>query len=215
MRMLMSRVPMTPSGQEAASRARGELPRPGIRRDHGDPAFGPALNPGAGAGLARSWPGAAAGLLVLAALLALPLQAQAQSTDPVWSTTMTVGQASGDERGYSPDFGAGALGTDEFTASGADYDVRHLVVGSLDGAELWINPTLADKDNYILEVAGAELPLDSTTSTSRWWLSRLYWLPAWLASNATALDADNYRNHAADRRHGPGVPAYRRRRSVR
>ena len=133
------------------------------------------------------------GLLVLAALLALPLQAQ--STDPVWSTTMTVGDTSADGRGYvHTDFSnpAGSLGSDEFTVPGDDtFQVQRLLVDteSEGGAALRLSSALANIDDYILEIAGLELPLDSYTNGGG---SYITWNTAWLAANAPALDAGTF-----------------------
>ena len=109
-----------------------------------------------------------------------------------WSTTMTVGEASGEGtgRGYFPGDSAGALEGDDFTVGVVEYEVRYVGVSQYRG-QLHIAPALLNKDDYILEVAGAELPLASTTSAGG---GIYYWSSTWLASNATALDIDNYRN---------------------
>ena len=78
--------------------------------------------------------GIVAGALLLAYAVAFPAPAQAQSTDPVWSTTMTVGNPTGDGRGYNTDGDGhgslGSLGDNEFTLPGDStaYVVNKLTV---------------------------------------------------------------------------------------
>ena len=114
----------------------------------------------------------------------------ATNTDLPWSTTMTVGTAStGVGRGYDSAGGGGSLEDDDFTASGVAYDVGEVIFQSSIGADFNTSPALANKDDYILEVAGVELPLAETT-LSVGHIQR--WNASWLASNATALDATNF-----------------------
>ena len=140
-----------------------------------------------------------AGALLLAYAVAFPAPVQAQiSTDPVWSTTMTVGLASGDGRGiYHGDdsFGDGTLDNDEFTVSGVLYEVNILQVSSDLGAEFSLNAALPDKDDYILHFAGVQLPLDETTTSNNKYQR---WDASWLASNAPSLDATNFENTLPD-----------------
>ena len=146
------------------------------------------------AGIARL-SGIVAGALLLAYAVAFPAPVQAQSTDPVWSTTMTVGDTSGDGRGYAhTDFSnpAGSLGSNEFTVPGDDtFQVQRLLVDteSEGGAALRLSSALANIDDYILEIAGVELPLDSYTNGGG---SYITWNTAWLAANAPALDAGTF-----------------------
>ncbi|WP_428098640.1 fibronectin type III domain-containing protein [Candidatus Rariloculus sp.] len=145
-------------------------------------------NGGRAATRARSWPGAAAGLLGLAALLAVPLQAQAQSTDPVWSTTMTVGDGTDGHRGFNSDGGYGSLDDDEFTVGLVDYDVIR-VLDDEGGVRFLLSDDLPNKDDYILELAGAILPL-SAASVFKGHGSQ--WLSVWTAANASSLSDANY-----------------------
>ena len=129
-----------------------------------------------------------AGALLLAYAVAFPAPALAQSTDPVWSTTMTVGQGTGDNIGYVSSESAGTLDVAVFSVSGVDYTVTIVGVGSNRGAEFATDPILPN-NNYTLEVAGAELFLADATSAG----TRFYrWDPAWLTSNASSLDPDNF-----------------------
>ena len=91
-----------------------------------------------------------------------------KATDPVWSTTMTVGTASTDVgRGYDIAGGGGSVGGIEFTVSGSGYTVIQLFVTSNNGATFNLGEELANKfDDYILEVAGEILPLDSRLTTT-------------------------------------------------
>ena len=69
----------------------------------------PAGRPAALARAAASARHAAAAVLVVAAALFFAAPAQAQTTDPVWSTTMTVGTSSLDARGYAEFESTGVL----------------------------------------------------------------------------------------------------------
>ena len=111
------------------------------------------------------------------------------NTDLPWSTAMTVGQATGDIRGYDPRNSPGTLDLDKFSVSSVLYDVRVVVVGPVKGAELQIVPALPNKDDYILEVAGVELPLAGTTNSNPEFFK---WHPNWLGPNASSLDPDNF-----------------------
>ena len=71
-------------------------------------------------------------LVAVAALFALAAPAQAQ-TEPVWSTTMTVGETTGGGRGYyyeDENLVVGALDIRSFKAGSIDYPVRGLVAGN-------------------------------------------------------------------------------------
>ena len=73
-------------------------------------------------------PAAVVALVAVAALFALAAPAQAQ-TEPVWSTTMTVGETSKGSRGYYQSELDGALDIRSFRAGSTDYSVEALVAG--------------------------------------------------------------------------------------
>ena len=113
------------------------------------------------------------------------------STDPVWSTTMTVAQGTSNNRGYnSYNTGTmvGVLLDDQLTVSGVDYDVEVLDVGSNLGVSLFIKPSLPGSDDLILEWAGVELPLADATDS----FSYHRWIPEWLTVNASSLGPTNF-----------------------
>ena len=113
------------------------------------------------------------------------------STDPVWSTTMTVAQGTNNNRGYnSYNTGTmvGVLLDDQLTVSGVDYDVEVLDVGSNLGVSLFIKPSLPGSDDLILEWAGVELPLADATDS----FSYHRWIPEWLTVNASSLGPTNF-----------------------
>ena len=137
---------------------------------------------GRNGGIARL-AGIMAGALLLAYAVAFPAPVQAQSTDPVWSTMMTVGNPTGNSRGYNTNGdGHGSLGSldvSEFTVQdiGTTYTVHSLTVDTnhFGGAYFEVIPTLfTDRiDVYILEIAGVELPLDSANDYdggTRFWV---------------------------------------------
>ena len=138
----------------------------------------------------------AALLLACAALFAVlsPTPALAQSnTEPLWSTTMTVGEGSGGSRGFY-NFGTdlfGSLDDDDFMEGGNDTNVVQVNSGGV--VRFTLSRDLSDRDSYILEFAGEELPLDEATNvnTSGGRLN-LQWHANWVDSNAPSLDGSNY-----------------------
>ena len=121
------------------------------------------------------------------------------SADPVWSTTMTVGNSTGDARGYGSEIvnstgTTGALGVNNFTLPGdsATHVVTALRVDTNfdQGAIFTLNQSMPTSiDNYILEIAGEELPLGSASFASARYR---YWSTEWLAANAPALNAATF-----------------------
>ena len=75
-------------------------------------------------------PAAVVALVAVAALFALAAPAQAQ-TEPVWSTTMTVGETTEDTFGFSDEIlkPGGSLDSESFTTAGSTYTVKQLDVG--------------------------------------------------------------------------------------
>ena len=113
---------------------------------------------------------------------------------------MTVGDTTGDGRGYQSlgSQAGGSLVDDDFTVPGDnDYEVVNLRVDTnhITAAELTLSATLTNKDDYILEWAGVELPLELTTGAFG---RTLYWDTSWLAMNAPALDADTFETTLPD-----------------
>ena len=140
---------------------------------------------------------AVAALVAVAALFALTLAAPAQAqTEPVWSTTMTVGETTGGGRGYSLDSAIGALDIRSFKAGSTDYSVQGLVAGEFertdsdDGLTFWVSSAFSDYADYTLEFAGETLPLaDGTVGTIA---NVVKFLPAWLTTNAPSLSAAQF-----------------------
>ena len=117
-------------------------------------------------------------------------------TDPfLWSTTMTVGNPTGNSRGYNTNGdGHGSLGSldvSEFAVGGVEYVVNSVTVDSnhFTGAYFAVSPALSNSGDYILEVAGVELPLDSSGDYGS---GARFWGQTWLAANAPALAADTF-----------------------
>ena len=118
-----------------------------------------------------------------------------ESTDPLWSTTMTVGEMSSHQRGYSRAVGGdGTLDIDFFTLGGQDYTVRDFYVFQSGGLRFQVNNTGADLSDYTLEVAGEMLPIDDATVS---FTRRFDWDDTWLAANAPSLSLANYQTTLA------------------
>ena len=130
------------------------------------------------AGIARL-AGIMAGALLLAYAVAFPAPVQAQSTDPVWSTMMTVGVATNGNRGFStseddPAYDYGSMGVDDFHGGS-----RHLLTcGIWPSTDQWSDllqliqvdgsdTNLSNQGDYFLEWAGEMLPL-SAVFTASW-----------------------------------------------
>ena len=137
-------------------------------------------------------------LVAVAALFALAAPAQAQ-TEPVWSTTMTVGETTGGGRGYYYEdeyLVVGALDIRSFKAGSTDYSVRGLVAGSFagtgsdDGLAFWVSSAFSDYADYTLEFAGETLPLaDGTVSSVA---NVVKFSAAWLTTNAPSLSTAQF-----------------------
>ena len=138
---------------------------------------------------------ALAGLvLVCAGLFAHP--AHAQSTDPIWSATMTVGESSKGGRGFNADVGTviGSLDNEEMTYNSTTtfvtivfwnkdeedftFDVPHGGVGFDE----------SHANGLVLEVAGVALPFSGGDRDD----SRVEWTNTWLTTNAPSLSKDNF-----------------------
>ena len=143
-------------------------------------------------------PTAVVALVAVAALFALAAPAQAQ-TEPVWSTTMTVGETTNGAAGGTilrtkP---SGALDIRSFKAGSTDYSVRALVAGEFaptansdDGLAFWVSSAFSDYADYTLEFAGETLPLaDGTPNSSG---NAVEFSPAWLTTNAPSLSTAQF-----------------------
>ena len=126
-----------------------------------------------------------------------PGQAQAQTeTEPVWSTTMTVGETTVSEGlGYSMDNEegiGGSLATDTFSYGDPPVTVQvtTLNVSQDDlffSSRVGINFITLPSD-WVLVVAGESLPLSSSSYVHRGYR----WTSSWLAENASSLDSSTY-----------------------
>ena len=84
------------------------------------------------------------------------------------------------------------MGVSEFMVPGDQtYRVLVLAVDTdwHNGAGISLSENLANSDNYILELAGEELPLSSSNGSNGEYFP---WSTSWLAMNAPTLDADTY-----------------------
>ena len=141
-------------------------------------------------------PAAVVALVAVAALFALAAPAQAQ-TEPVWSTTMTVGETSKGGRGYYVDESDGALDIRSFRVGGTDHPVRALIAGEFGptdsddgGLAFWVDGALSSYADYTLEFAGETLPLAEATPNSSG--NVVEFSPAWLTTNAPSLSAAQF-----------------------
>ncbi len=136
--------------------------------------------------------------LALAGTFASP--AQAQGTDPIWSTTMTVGETSNAARGFNASWSNGTMGDAELTYNSTDTRVGVLVKESgADPFEFGVihgeaNFGQSHADGLVLEVAGEELLFsgaDNRTSTT------VRWTDTWLLANAPSLSSSQYQTTLA------------------
>ena len=154
----------------------------------------PAARPAALARAVASARHAAAAVLVVAAALFFAAPAQAQTTTPVWSTTMTVGVSTGAPRGYNPSFnsgtGYGSLDDDQFEDGS---NTVHSLINS--GGQISLQLSLAiDQNTHIFEVAGEELPLSAAVRR----VSKYIWSVDWTAANTLSLSNANYETTLAE-----------------
>ena len=133
-------------------------------------------------------------LVAVVALFALAAPAQAQ-TEPVWSTTMTVGTSSLDAVGYTQFSGTGVLADPDSFMIGvaAPYTVEAVAVGPvpsgrLNGLNFKLSKTLSSHADYTLEFAGETLPLADASVDGR----EFHFPETWLAANAPSLSAANF-----------------------
>ena len=123
-------------------------------------------------------------------------RAGATTADVVWSTTMTVGETTGDSLGFSATTSqpGGSLDRDFFTVAGSPYTVLKLDVGAYEGGLLFKTvPQLSSHASYTLEFAGETLPLSDTTTRSGGMLFDF----TWLAANAPSLSETQFRTTLA------------------
>ena len=125
-------------------------------------------------------------------------RAGAQTTTPVWSTTMTVGEVSQGGRGYYLYESDGALTRNSFEIGSTDYQVLALVAGpsfagvNSNGLVFWANNTIPSYADYTLEFAGETLPLADATRTISGSGTISEFSPEWLTANASTLSAANF-----------------------
>ena len=144
------------------------------------------------ASLARSLasPAAAGVLLAGAAWLALSgalaLPAAAQTTDPVWSTVMTVGTTGYGGHGYDVDEDeGGSLTDDDFEYSSATYTVTDVELDVFFGVSFGVlEEGLPEEDTLTLEIDGHAFPFEDRTLGEGG--SAL-----WVWAVPTGLDADD------------------------
>ena len=105
----------------------------------------------------------------------------------VWTTTLTVGDASG--RGFSslPNPDVGRLADDTFERAGATRRVQ-IVAASSAGVTFRTRNGGDTFDGLVLEWAAEVLPLDDAARSS----NTFTWNQAWLDANASALNAASY-----------------------
>ena len=158
----------------------------------------PAGRPAALARAVASARHAAVAVLVVAAALFFAAPAQAQTTDLVWSTTMTVGESSRSARGYFSGW-MGSLSPDRFTIGTQEYIVTRLSMGDDTGGSTLLFSLARSLPNYAaytLEFADETLPLADATSVTVG-ASNFFFTPTWLAANAPSLSAANFRTTLA------------------
>ena len=129
-------------------------------------------------------------LVAVAALFALAAPAQAQ-TEPVWSTTMTVGEHTTGSRGFYVRPATGSLDSSSFTIPGTTYHVErlHVVDDLVDSALIFrVDTELSGYADYTLEFADETLPLAEVATTG---LGDRYFSfsQTWLAANASVAEA--------------------------
>ncbi|MDE2825343.1 MAG: BspA family leucine-rich repeat surface protein [Gemmatimonadota bacterium] len=127
----------------------------------------------------------------------------APSTDPPWSTTLTVGARSG-ARGYSriasPD--VGAVSDYRFQYGSGNYEAQ-IVVAYADGVVFQVRSQGELLSDLILEWAGETLPLSAAARND----DRFTWGQTWLDANAASLNASTFATTVPDG--GTGVVCLR------
>ena len=112
----------------------------------------------------------------------------APSTDPLWSTTLTVG-ATDVGRGYSriasPD--VGAVSDYRFQYESGAYEAQ-IVVAYAGGVVFQVRSRGESLSGLTLEWAGETLPLSAAVRNG----DRFTWSQAWLDANAASLNASTY-----------------------
>ena len=113
---------------------------------------------------------------------------EAASTDPVWSTTMTIGGGVG--RGFSSvGVGTGSVVVDAFSYNGIPgYEVQ-IVLAHAGGVTFRTRSGNASFTNLVLEWANETLPLSSADATGT---NIFTWDQAWLDANASSLNAATF-----------------------
>ena len=133
----------------------------------------------------------AAGLL-LAFVALFATAAQAQTTDPILSTTITVGEppeeVGGDYRGYNDDHDVGSIDNNEFSYSDTDNRVR-AISGDPRAVQIYLVEPLAPESfqELVLEFAGEEFPF---ADALRYYTDLFIWDQSWLSENAPSLSSD-------------------------
>ena len=124
--------------------------------------------------------------------------AHAQSTDPVWSATMTVGESTySGGRGYSFDaFNNaihGSLDPTDFSHGEPPSDRRVFTLSAVGSTGVTFAVTDTNyiattvPSDWVLVWAGESLPISAAIRGA----NSYRWQPGWLSSNASSLDADN------------------------
>ena len=137
----------------------------------------------------------AAGLL-LAFVALFATTAQAQTTDPLLSATITVGETpeevGGDYRGYAEaaitflDDDVGSIDNGEFSYSGTDNRVQ-LMSGDPRVVQIILAELLVESvEGLVLEFAGEEFPF----ADAQKYYAQFLWDQSWLNDNAPSLSSD-------------------------
>ena len=141
--------------------------------------------------------------LVFAFVASCTTPAQAQ-TDPIFFTTITIGEppeGGGDWRGYGEadlvvtdeyDDNVGSIEEDDFSYSGTANRVR-FVSADLRAVQIILESELVQEaallNNFVLEFAGEELPFAEADQIQ----SQYFWDdPSWLSDNAPSLSSDRF-----------------------
>ena len=112
------------------------------------------------------------------------------SSDLPWSTTMTVGESSNGQRGYSNSIGGeGSLDDDNFAFEGQDYNVWDVYVDVDGKLRFTLSRAVSALSGFTLEIAGETLPLDDATFEGSFHFD---WDTTWLTANAPSLSLANY-----------------------
>ena len=147
---------------------------------------------------------AAFSLALVFAFVALCTTAAQAQTDPIWFTTLTIGEPPegySHFRGYAhadfafTDENVGSIADDEYSYLGTDNRVLGVYVGTGD-VSLALEASLldlGDTDVFVLEFAGEELPVAAATEYSNRRL--IVWdefNASWVSDNAPSLSPDRY-----------------------